>query len=105
MTIFHVRKAPMTPKHSQTVKLRKAVAHFSVDTSVCPYRKCREAKTCTGGPRGTFRRFGKPYCQVKEVALHILRAVNAKKVRQAFLKEEAREREALDAYISPFRSK
>ena len=95
----------MTPKHSQTVKLRKAVAHFTVDTSVCPYRKCREAKTCTGGPRGTFRRFGKPYCQVKEVAAFIARAAKAKKARRSFRREEAQERERLAAYETPFRSK
>ncbi|MEO0544060.1 MAG: hypothetical protein AAFY99_09620 [Pseudomonadota bacterium] len=99
-----VRKAPMTPKHSQTVKFQKAVAHFTVDTSVCPYRKCRKAKTCTGGPRGRFRRFGKPYCQVKQVALHIERAAKAKKERQALLKEEASERDALAAYETPFRA-
>ena len=95
----------MTPKHSQTVKLRKAVAHFTVDTSVCPYLKCREAKTCTGGPRGTFRRFGKPYCQVKAIAAFIARAIEAKKVRQARRQQEAQERERLAAYETPFRAK
>lgn len=32
----------------------------------CPHARCRKLKKCTGGPRGTFRKHGKPHCKTPE---------------------------------------
>ncbi len=42
----------------------KAIAHFENNWETCPHKECKHRKTCTGGPRGTFRKTnGKPFCQ------------------------------------------
>jgi hypothetical protein len=30
----------------------------------CSYHGCKRRRCCMGGPRGTFKRFGKPVCMV-----------------------------------------
>ncbi|MEL6818209.1 MAG: hypothetical protein AAFP80_06145 [Pseudomonadota bacterium] len=95
----------MTPAHEREAKVQKAVATSQGKAAHCPHRACRRAKKCTRGPRGSLKRFGKPYCLVKEVAAFIARAAKAKKARRSFRREEAQERERLAAYETPFRSK
>ncbi|PHP67411.1 hypothetical protein CSC94_10270 [Zhengella mangrovi] len=34
----------------------------------CPHRECRRRRRCTGGPRGTLRRSGRPLCCEPAVA-------------------------------------
>ncbi len=43
----------------------KAIAYFDGAVKTCPYPECRKRKICTGGPRGSSRRFkGIPFCQL-----------------------------------------
>lgn len=91
----------MTPKHQEITKYQKAVATFTVDVSLCPHRHCRKAGTCTGGPRGTFRRTGKPFCLGDAIKARMQRAVAQKQAARMSAeraREEAKDRAAFDAF-------
>ncbi|MEL7429937.1 MAG: hypothetical protein AAFN43_08045 [Pseudomonadota bacterium] len=32
----------------------------------CPHKQCRKSAKCKGGPRGTFRKHGKPLCKTPD---------------------------------------
>ena len=42
--------------------LMQATAYFEGRWRECRHGKCRKARKCKGGPRGTFTRFGYPDC-------------------------------------------
>ena len=87
-----------TTPHQRTVTLQKAVATLQGNPALCPHRACRKRKQCTGGPRGTFKRYGKPLCKIRKIAAFI--AGQAKWIKAA-RHSRAREREdwaAFNAY-------
>lgn len=48
-------------------KLAKALAYFAGNWEDCAHSECRKRKLCTGGPRGSFRKFkGDTFCKQLE---------------------------------------
>jgi len=42
----------------------KGIAHFEFMWEGCRHRACTKRKRCTGGPRGTKRKYGIPFCKL-----------------------------------------
>ena len=72
------------PRFSFNLKTLKSIAKLEDNPRHCPHRECVRRNHCTGGPRGTFRRIGKPLCRHAEVARAIAeRRAAALNVKQA----------------------
>ena len=52
----------MTEEKLRHFQLMQATAYFEGWWRECRHGKCRKARKCKGGPRGTFTRFGYPDC-------------------------------------------
>lgn len=51
------------PKPFETAK---AIAYFEFLWQRCKHRECKKRKRCTGGPRGTQRKFDDvPFCRIE----------------------------------------
>ena len=53
-------------KQSDAFESAKAFAHFENCWEGCLHGECKKRKRCTGGPRGTWRKFGGvPFCRLE----------------------------------------
>lgn len=57
-----------TPAKPLTFAMQKAFAWAEGRWRNCPHGECKRRKRCTGGPRGTLRATGKPFCRDGTVA-------------------------------------
>ncbi|MEM1376875.1 MAG: hypothetical protein AAGG69_05740 [Pseudomonadota bacterium] len=92
----------MTPNHQRTVGYLKAVATFTTDVTVCPHAACRKRGKCTGGPRGTIKRLGKPLCMHAAMRKWMDGQSKAKAAAKASRVERAREQQAFEDFNAPY---